>query len=257
MKLFRFKKSDQIAYGVVANDHVQTIHGSIFDAFTMTKAIYALAEVEWLPPCEPTKIVAIGRNYREHAKEMGHDVPAEPLLFIKPSTAVIGTKQKVILPPISKRVDFEGEVGVVIKKKAYRLGPQENPMDYVLGYTGALDITARDLQKQDVQFTRAKGFDTFAPIGPWIETALNPKDIGLQTWVNGELRQSGSTRDLIFPIDYLIRFITEVMTLLPGDVIFTGTPAGVGPLSPGDAVELRIQELGTLAVNVAMCPCPA
>src|SRR5262249_3875691 len=223
MKLCRFRKSGQVAYGAVANDLVQTIRGSVYESFTLTDAVYPLAEVELLRPWEPSKIVAIGRNYRDHAQEFGHDVPAEPLLFLKPSTAVIATNQTVVLPAISQRVDFEGEVGVVIKKRAYRIGPDENPLDYVLGYTGALDITARDLQKKDVQFTRAKGFDTFAPIGPWIETALNPGDIQIQTLVNGEVRQSASTRQLIFPIDHLLRFITAVMTLLPGDVIFTGT----------------------------------
>lgn len=250
MKLCRFRKSGQDAYGAVANEMVQRANGSVFETFTLTGDIYALSEVELLPPCAPSKIVAIGRNYRDHAKEFGHDVPAEPLLFIKPSTAVIATNQPIVLPAISQRVDFEGEVGVIMKKRAFRLRPDENPFDYVLGYTAALDVTARDLQKKDVQFTRAKGFDTFAPIGPWMETALNPRDIRLQTLVNGEVRQSGSTQQLIFPIEHLIRFITDVMTLLPGDVIFTGTPAGVGPLHPGDRVEVRIHELGVLSAPV-------
>jgi len=250
MKICRFRKSGQVLHGLVANDVVQVLRGSIFEPFALTETIYPLKEVELLAPCEPGKIVAIGRNYRDHAAEFGHDVPAEPLLFLKPSTAVIGPGQAVVLPAISQRVDFEGELGVVIKRTARRLGPQENPLDYVLGYTAALDITARDLQKKDGQFTRAKGFDTFAPMGPWIETALNPADAALETRVNGEVRQSASTRQLIFPVDFLIRFIAEVMTLRPGDVIFTGTPAGVGPLHPGDHVEVRVRELGALAVPV-------
>jgi 2-keto-4-pentenoate hydratase/2-oxohepta-3-ene-1,7-dioic acid hydratase in catechol pathway len=199
-----------------------------------------------LAPCTPSKIVALGRNYRDHAAELGHDVPLEPLIFLKPPSAVIGPDEAIRLPAMSARVDYEGELVVVMGRRAYRLREDEDPLAYVLGYTCGNDVTARDLQQRDGQFTRAKGFDTFAPIGPVIATDLDPTDLRIETRVNGCVRQRARTRDLVFPVPVLIRFIAQVMTLLPGDLIFTGTPAGVGPLFDGDVVEVEIEGIGTL-----------
>ncbi|GBC82239.1 Ureidoglycolate lyase [bacterium HR10] len=194
--------------------------------------------------------MALGRNYRDHAAELGHGVPAEPLIFLKPPSAVIGPEETIRLPRMSMRVDYEGELVVVIGRRASRLGEGEDPLAYVLGYTCGNDVTARDLQQRDGQFTRAKGFDTFAPIGPVIATDLDPSDLRIETRVNGRVRQRASTRDLIFPVPVLVRFISHVMTLLPGDLIFTGTPAGVGPLADGDLIEVEIEGIGTLRNRV-------
>ncbi len=198
----------------------------------------------------PTKIVCIGRNYAEHAKELGHDVPSEPVIFLKPPSSVLRPEGTIVRPPQSQRVDHEGELVIVIGRVARNVR-RAGWRDYVLGFTCGNDVTARDLQKKDVQFTRGKGFDTFCPIGPVIETDLDPSALQLVTRVNGEIRQNGNTRDMIFPCDVLIEFITSVMTLVPGDVIFTGTPAGVGPLNAGDAVEVEIEGIGTLRNHVA------
>ncbi len=198
-----------------------------------------------LPPTTPTKIVAVGRNYAEHAKELGNDVPPEPVIFLKPATSVLAPGATIVRPPISNRVDYEGELAIVIGREARNV-PRERWRDYVRGFTCANDVTARDLQKKDVQFTRAKSFDTFCPIGPCIETDLDPSALRIQTRVNGEIRQNGNTDQMIFKCDFLIEFITQVMTLLPGDVIITGTPAGIGPLASGDVVEVEIEGIGTL-----------
>jgi 2-keto-4-pentenoate hydratase/2-oxohepta-3-ene-1,7-dioic acid hydratase in catechol pathway len=200
-------------------------------------------------PVRPPKIVAIGRNYADHARELGNELPQEPLLFFKPPTAVIGPGESIILPPESTRVDFEGELAVVIGRRGRRVSAAEW-RDYVLGYTCANDVTARDLQKKDGQFTRGKGFDTFCPLGPVIVTALDPADLALVTRVDGELRQNGRTSDMVFQIGALIAYITAVMTLEPGDVILTGTPAGVGPLAAGETVEVEIEGIGSLRNRV-------
>jgi 2-keto-4-pentenoate hydratase/2-oxohepta-3-ene-1,7-dioic acid hydratase in catechol pathway len=198
----------------------------------------------------PTKIVCVGRNYAEHAKELGNEAPSEPIIFLKPPSAVLRPEGTIIRPPQSQRVDHEGELVIVIGRVARNV-LRAGWRDYVLGFTCGNDVTARDLQKKDVQFTRGKGFDTFCPIGPVIETDLDPAALQLITRVNGEIRQNGNTRDMIFPCDVLVEFITSVMTLVPGDVIFTGTPAGVGPLNTGDDVEVEIEGIGTLRNHVA------
>jgi len=203
-----------------------------------------------LAPTAPTKIVAVGRNYAEHAKELGNEAPSEPIIFLKPPTAVLPPNGTIVRPPISQRVDYEGELAMVIGREARNIR-RANWRDYVRGFTCANDVTARDLQKKDIQFTRGKGFDTFCPLGPCIETELDPSDLPIQTRVNGETKQNGRTSQMIFPCDYLIEFITAVMTLLPGDVILTGTPAGVGPLNAGDVVEVEIGGIGTLRNVVA------
>ncbi len=206
-----------------------------------------LADAHLLPPAEPRKIVCIGRNYRDHARELGNDVPAEPLLFLKAPSAVIASGAAIVLPPHSKRVDFEGELGVVIGKRASRIGPDEDVREYIRGYTLVNDVTARDLQKSDGQWSRAKGFDTFCPMGPFVSDEIDvDAGVTVETRVNGEVKQHGSTRDLIFPVAELLRYISSAMTLEPGDVIPTGTPAGVGPLQAGDVVEVEVRGLGVL-----------
>ena len=198
-----------------------------------------------LPPVTPTKIVAVGRNYSEHAKELGNDVPEEPIIFLKPATCVLAPGGTIVRPAISNRVDHEGELAIVIGREARNV-PRQRWRDYVRGFTCANDVTARDLQKKDVQFTRGKSFDTFCPLGPCIETELDPSALRIQTRVNGQIRQDGNTAQMVFKCDFLVEFITQVMTLLPGDVILTGTPAGVGPLASGDVVEVEIEGIGTL-----------
>ncbi|MGQ9780523.1 MAG: fumarylacetoacetate hydrolase family protein [Bacillota bacterium] len=211
-----------------------------------TGEILAQEEARLLAPVMPSKVVAVGLNYRDHAMEMGEEIPEEPRIFLKPSTSVIGPGEAIVLPPISRRVDYEAELAVVIGRTACHVRPEE-ASSYILGYTCLNDVTARDLQKKDVQWTRAKSFDTFCPLGPVVETELDPRDLAIVARVNGVVRQSSRTANLIFPVPELLSFISQVMTLLPGDVIATGTPPGVGPLSPGDRVEIEIEGLGILA----------
>jgi 2-keto-4-pentenoate hydratase/2-oxohepta-3-ene-1,7-dioic acid hydratase in catechol pathway len=199
----------------------------------------------------PSKIICVGRNYRDHAKELGNEPPTEPLIFMKPPSSIIGPGGKIVRPKISERVDFEGELGVVIKEPCRNVGGNEDVRRYILGYTCVNDVTARDLQKKDDQWTRAKGFDTFCPVGPLVTDAVDPwKGVQVETRVNGTVRQSGNTKDFIFALDVIIRYISRVMTLLPGDLICTGTPAGVGPLVAGDEVEVSIAGIGTLKNSV-------
>ena len=207
-----------------------------------------LGETRLLSPVQPSKVVCIGRNYREHAIELKHPIPTEPLIFLKPPSSVIAAGDTIRRPhTLSQRVDHEGELGVVIGKRCYRLRPGDDVRPYVLGYTCVNDVTARDLQEKDGQWTRAKGFDTFCPVGPVVAADLDPwKGVSVQTRVNGQLRQNGTTVDFLFPLDVLIHFISQVMTLEPGDLIATGTPAGVGPLQPGDSVEITVEGVGTL-----------
>ena len=211
-----------------------------------------LADADLLAPVQPSKIVCIGRNYREHAAELGNEVPQEPLLFLKPPSSLLDPKAEIILPAISNRVDFEGELGVVIRKTCRNLHADEDVRPYILGYTCVNDVTARDLQKKDVQFTRGKGFDTFCPVGPVVTDEVDPwAGVGVQTRLNRELKQDGNTRDFIFALDIVIRHIAQVMTLLPGDLIATGTPSGVGPMKAGDVVEVSVAGIGTLSNAVA------
>ena len=203
-----------------------------------------------LPPVVPGKIVCVGRNYADHAKELGNDAPLEPLLFLKPPSALLAPEGTIVRPSVSERVDFEGELAIVIGREATRV-PADRWRDFVRGFTCANDVTARDLQKKDVQFTRAKGFDTFCPLGPWIETDLDVADLRVTTRVNGETRQEGRTSQMIFSCATLLEYISSVMTLMPDDVILTGTPAGVGPLDAGDSVEVEIEGIGVLRNAVA------
>ena len=211
----------------------------------------ALEEAELLAPVRPSKIVCIGRNYRAHAAELGHDVPPEPLLFLKPNSALLAPGGVVRRPKISQRVDYEGELGVVIGKTCYQPPADQDVREFILGYTCVNDVTARDLQKKDDQWSRAKGFDTFCPVGPVVVDGLDPwAGVGVETRVNGAVRQSGNTRDFIFPLDVIIRHIAQAMTLFPGDLIATGTPEGVGPVVAGDVIEVSVEGVGVLRNSV-------
>ncbi len=212
-----------------------------------------LEEAALLPPVRPSKIVCVGRNYREHAAELGHEVPKEPLLFFKPSSALLAPGGVVRRPQLSERVDYEGELCVVMAKTCYQPAADEDVRPYILGYTCLNDVTARDLQNKDGQWARAKGFDTFCPVGPVVAdgVALDPwAGVGVETLVNGAVRQAGNTRDFIFTLDVVIRYIAQAMTLFPGDLIATGTPAGVGPVVAGDVMEVRVEGVGTLRNSV-------
>jgi 2-keto-4-pentenoate hydratase/2-oxohepta-3-ene-1,7-dioic acid hydratase in catechol pathway len=203
-----------------------------------------------LEPIRPSKIVCVGRNYREHAAELGNKMPDEPLLFLKAPSAIISSGDEIVLPGASQQVEHEGELGVVIGRVARNIPNDEDPLSYVLGYTCVNDVTARDLQRKDVQFTRGKSFDTFCPVGPWIETDIDPANAVVQTRLNGEVKQKGNTADMAFPVTFLIRYISEIMTLYPGDLIATGTPAGVSRMKPGDIVEVEVAGIGILQNRV-------
>jgi 2-keto-4-pentenoate hydratase/2-oxohepta-3-ene-1,7-dioic acid hydratase in catechol pathway len=251
MKIVRFRHDGHDRYGELEGNRIVALDGTI-ETLVPAQGVAAIAlnEVRLLAPVTPSKIVAIGLNYADHAAEGKRELPREPMLFIKPSTAVIGPGDDIVYPPQTANLHHEGELAVVIGKTARNV-PQAQAQHYVLGYTCANDVTARDLQRRDVQFTRGKGFDTFAPLGPWIVTDINPADLALEVRVNGEIRQQSRTSQLIFNCDFLVSFISQVMTLLPGDVISTGTPAGVSPMKVGDVVEVEIERIGCLKNEIA------
>ncbi|MBN2550715.1 MAG: fumarylacetoacetate hydrolase family protein [Anaerolineales bacterium] len=250
MRFIRYQKGNEVAaFGWILEEpaglSVGPVEGSPFGEFRRLEAVQPLDSVHLLAPAAPAKIICVGRNYVAHAKEHNADVPEVPLLFLKPPTAVIGPGDKIVLPPQSQQIEHEAELAVVIGRGGRWIRPEE-ASNHILGYTVALDVTARDLQRRDGQWTRAKGFDTFCPIGPWIETDFDPADGVITCSVNGEMRQMGSTRDMVFSVRQLIAFASSVMTLEPGDLILTGTPSGVGPLQAGDIVEVTIEGIGTL-----------
>ena len=239
-------KNEEPAYGWVFENKVGDIEGDIFGEYRRLEAEIPLESVKLLAPSQPSKIVCIGRNYAEHAKELGNDVPQVPLIFMKPPSSIINPGDTIILPPQSKQVEHEAELVAVIGKRGRNISP-EQAKDHILGYTVGNDITARDLQKTDGQWTRAKGFDTFCSFGPWIDTDFDITDALISCKVSGQPRQMASTRDMVFNVGKLVAFISSVMTLMPGDLIFTGTPSGVGPLHDGDVVEVDIDGLGVLS----------
>ncbi len=253
MKFLRFKNSKgEPVFGKYTEGSVAEITGDIFRTYSITDKKYDYEEITPLPPCLPTKIIAVGLNYEDHAREMQRTPPEDPMLFLKPSTSVIAHGDDIKYPAhMSHRVDYEGELGVVIGKKA-RLVEEEEAFEYVFGYTCVNDVTARDLQAKDIQFTRGKGFDTFAPIGPFIKTGIKPGNLSIKTFLNGEVKQDSSTENLIFSVPKLVSFISKVMTLLPGDIIATGTPAGISPMKPGDVVEVRIEKIGSLRNQIVL-----
>jgi 2-keto-4-pentenoate hydratase/2-oxohepta-3-ene-1,7-dioic acid hydratase in catechol pathway len=229
---------------VVELDHAPWLGGK------STGRRHRQSDLRLLAPVEPTKILCVGRNYRAHAAELGHEVPSEPLIFLKPPSSVLAPGGTVELPPESRRVDHEGELGIVIASRCRRV-PAERALERVFGYTIVCDVTARDLQKRDGQWTRAKGFDGFCPVGPWIVRGVDASALGVRVSVDGELRQDGNTRDMIFDVASIVAFASNVMTLEPGDLIATGTPEGVGPIAPGSHVAVSIDELGTLEFTAA------
>ena len=246
-RFYRINHQGVDRHVVEDGDRWHLVDGNIFGEWKAGASISANAH-RFLAPIVPSKIVAIGRNYKDHAAELGNPLPAEPMIFLKPPSAVVGPDEPIVIPDGVGRVDHEAELGVVIGRQARHVG-EDDAAQYVFGLTCVNDVTARELQKKDVQFTRAKGFDTFAPVGPCIVTGLDyrsPEGIQVEGWVNGERRQSGSTSALIFPIDRLIAFVSAVMTLVPGDIISTGTPAGVGPMKAGDRVTVKIAGIGEL-----------
>jgi 2-keto-4-pentenoate hydratase/2-oxohepta-3-ene-1,7-dioic acid hydratase in catechol pathway len=250
LKIVRFLSEDTIKYGVLENNSIKGYACNPFSSaksFTPDQTIYKLSEIKLLAPCEPSKIVCLGLNYRAHIQETGFKAPENPLLFLKPPSAIINPEEYVIRPelPVKGRIDYEGEVGVVIGKTAKDV-PEDKATDYILGYTCVNDVSARWCQEKDGQWTRGKGFDTFCPIGPCIANLPDPNNIKIETLINGQVRQSSDTSYLIFGIPKLISFISGVMTLLPGDVIATGTPEGIGQMNPGDTVEIKIEGVGTL-----------
>jgi 2-keto-4-pentenoate hydratase/2-oxohepta-3-ene-1,7-dioic acid hydratase in catechol pathway len=252
VKIYRFLEQGRIRIGVGEGDRLWRYTGSsIFDIGQVDEGRpIPLSEATLLPPVSPGKIVCVGRNYADHAKELGNEPPTEPIIFLKPPSALLAPGGTIVRPKISQRVDFEGELAIVIGKRAKDAWATDWT-DYVLGFACANDVTARDIQKKDVQFTRGKSFDTFLPLGPCIETSLDPSALSLTTRVNGDLKQDGNTRDMIFPCSYILEFVSSVMTLEPGDVILTGTPSGVGPVQAGDRIQIEIEGIGTLRNDVA------
>ena len=249
MRIARFSVADRIVFGVVEGEdgdaHVTAIDGHPFGPFELTGARFPLADVRLLAPVVPSKVVAVGKNYAAHVKEMGGEAPENPVLFLKPSTSVVGPDDPIRLPPLSDEVHHEAELAVVVGRLVREV-PIERALEAVLGYTCANDVTARDLQRADGQWTRAKGFDTFCPLGPWVVTDLDPGDLLVRCTVDDVVRQEARTSALLHPVAELVSYASAVMTLLPGDVLLTGTPAGVGPIVDGDVVEVTVEGIGTL-----------
>lgn len=254
MRFIRYKDDDDShQMGWVLDDLYGKVLGDMFGEFQREEARFPLKEINLLPPVIPGKIICVGRNYAAHAKEHNADVPEVPLLFLKPPSSIIGPGDPIRLPPQSKRVEHEAELTVVIGKEGRWISPDEAD-DHIFGYTVANDVTARDLQRADSQWTRGKGFDTFCPIGPWIETDYDPSDSMITCHVNGDVRQMASTRDMVFSVKQLIAFASSFMTLSPGDIILTGTPAGVSPLLAGDFVEVGVEGIGKFGNPVKVEP---
>jgi 2-keto-4-pentenoate hydratase/2-oxohepta-3-ene-1,7-dioic acid hydratase in catechol pathway len=250
MKLVRFLTQGRTVCGVLNGAEVAEIEGDFFSVFKIAETCHSLSALTLLPPCAPSKIVAVGLNYRDHAEELGFPIPDEPIIFLKPATAIIGPGQPILYPPQSARVDYEAELGIVIKDRMRNVEPGE-ALEHVLGYTCVNDVTARDLQKKDGQWTRAKSFDTFCPVGPWLETDLDPGNLLVEAYLNGVRKQSSRSSNFIFKVPYLVSFISHIMTLHPGDLIITGTPSGIGPMQPGDEIEVRIEGIGSLKNTVS------
>jgi 2-keto-4-pentenoate hydratase/2-oxohepta-3-ene-1,7-dioic acid hydratase in catechol pathway len=242
----RQKSTATIKFGLIEGDSIREISAPPWKEWKMALRSFPLKDCRLAAPVLPSKIVCVGRNYAAHAAEFGHEMPKEPMIFLKPPSSVIGPGESIMLPKYSQRVEHEAELGLVIGKACAHLKDDEDPLSYLLGYTCINDVTARDLQKSDVQFTRAKGFDTFCPVGPHIETELDPHDVLVEAHVNGTQKQSGSTSLMAFPVAFLVRWISRMMTLVPGDLIATGTPAGVGALVAGDTVEVSVAGIGML-----------
>lgn len=250
MKYVRFTVQGNAEYGILQGDMITVLDGSFLNGARPTSRVVPLKDVTLLPPTAPSKALCIGLNYRDHAEEMKLTLPASPVVFIKPSTCVIAQGESIKYPALSHRVDFEGELAIVIGKTAKDV-PVESAKEYILGYSCANDVTARDLQPQDGQWTTAKSFDTFLPYGPVIETELNTADAAIQTTVNGAIKQSSNIKNLIFGVEYLVSYLSQIMTLLPGDIILTGTPSGIAGMNIGDEVCVSIEGIGHLVNTLA------
>ena len=257
-RIYRVDDNGAARHVIERGGIISTLEGDLFDGYRAGREVARMgrpgvlpAGLAILPPLVPSKIIGIGRNYREHAAELSNPVPTEPMIFIKPSTAVVGPGQPIRIPPGVGRVDHEAELAVVMRRRAWRV-PRERAGEYVLGITCANDVTAREMQRRGVQFSHCKGYDTFAPLGPCIAVGLDVSAVQVEGWVNGQRRQAASSADMIFPIDELIAYISSIMTLLPGDVISTGTPAGIGVLMPGDTVTVKVEAVGDLTNPVVM-----
>ena len=249
MKIVRFEHAGEIKFGILHGEEITVVEGDIFSDYQISKQVVTLEAVKLLSPCAITKAVCVGLNYRGHAQEMKLDLPDNPMIFLKPSSSLNHPAGGIEYPPISHRLDYEGELAVVIKKQAKNV-KAEDAAEYILGYTCANDVTARDIQMSDGQWTRGKSFDTFLPLGPCIETDIEPSSINIKLYLNDELKQSSNTSDLIFKVPELVAFISQVMTLYPGDVILTGTPSGVGPMQVGDIVTVELEGIGRLSNTV-------
>jgi 2-keto-4-pentenoate hydratase/2-oxohepta-3-ene-1,7-dioic acid hydratase in catechol pathway len=246
LKYCRYLAAGEIRWGCLDVETVTPLEGDPYDGPSPAGSAVPLSSVQLLPPCLPSKILGVGTNYRAHAQEMGKPIPDEPLLFMKPPSALVGHNQPIVRPSGSWRVDFEGELAAVIGRRARRVR-ESQALDYVLGFTICNDVTVRDLQKKDGQFTRAKGFDSFCPVGPCVAVGLDPSSLRVRTWQNGVLKQDSNTNDLIFSVARVIEIASRVMTLEPGDLITTGTPSGVGPIQPGDRIDIEVEGIGILS----------
>jgi len=241
MKICRFRVGEESHTGVLQDDRV-----FLFEDEPQSDLFFELSDITFLPPVTPSKIVCVGRNYAEHAAELGNEVPKDPLLFLKAPSSLIGHEDDIVIPLQSQQVEHEGELAIVIGRTCKDITEDEDPLDYVFGFTCLNDVTARDIQRKDVQFTRGKSFDTFCPVGPFIETEIETSDLRVTTRVNGVIRQDGRTSQMVFPVDFLVRYISGQMTLNAGDVIATGTPSGVSKMVPGDVCEVEIEGIGIL-----------
>lgn len=250
MKLLRFRQNNSERFGLLDNDMVQEIKGNPFGRFERGEKHFSLDSIEFLSPVEPSKVIGVGLNYVDHAKELKMDIPENPMLFMKPPTSVVGPDAKILYPQMSQQVEYEAEIAVVIKNKIKNVSVRE-ATSHIYGYTCGNDVTARDLQKKDGQWTRAKSFDTFCSIGPWIVNGIDATDLKIEMLLNGKVVQSSTTANMIFNIFELVSFVSQIMTLLPGDVILTGTPPGVGQVQPGDITEVKIEDIGTLRNYIA------
>ena len=254
MRLVRFIINDQLRYGILEGDRVRELLRPFLEGITPMKTTYALADVKLLPPVRPSKMLCIGINYRDHAAEMGHTMPDEPVLFMKPASALAGPGQPIVYPKMAGRVDYEAELAVVIGRRARNV-PVEKADACIVGYSCFNDVTARDLQKKDGQWVRAKGFDTFGVVGPWVETDVgDPNHLAVTCRLNGQVKQQSNTDQLAFNCQHLVSWASRIMTLEPGDLIATGTPSGIGPMQPGDTVEIEVESIGVLSNPVVAEP---
>jgi len=249
MRIVRFKYRGEENWGIAQSDSIRLLKAPPFSSIKLSSRETPFKKVKLLPPATPSKIILVGLNYRDHAKELDMRLPEEPVIFLKPVSSLIASGEDIIYPSICKRLDYEAELALVIKKKCRNIRSCDADK-YILGYTCLNDVTARDLQKKDGQWTRAKSFDSFCPVGPWLETGFDPANARVRAYLNGELKQDSSTRNLIFDVRYLVSFISQVMTLYPGDLVSTGTPPGVGPLRPGDKITVDISGIAGLENRV-------